>query len=145
MSDETTNTESTETANAETITAAAPAPKPLSRHTRRVYVEHKVYGTCITVGAMVYIAPAGTTFDKKVVYKLAFTQQDGVVRDANGSEWLCAGENGGCGPRCPAALKDKLGKVWHSMSFRERAELLKALAAPAAAPEIAAALNAAAE
>ena len=109
--------------------ATAPAAKTF---TRRVYVKHNVYGSCVTIGANVYLAPVGVVFDKKVTVKMQFSQVGDVVRDSEGREWLCGGENGGCGPRLPKALKDRYPN-WHSMSFRQRAEILKALA-PAPAP-----------
>ena len=117
---------------AEVVTAApatvtAPTPKPLQKFVRRVYGEHRIYGTCITLGARVYLAPEGAKFDKKSVTRLAFARDgEGNVFDSEGREWICGGENGGCGQRCPAALKDEFGKNWHSMSFRERTELIKA-------------------
>lgn len=110
--------------------AQAPASKVI---TRRVYAQHNVYGSCVTIGANVYLAPAGVVFDKKQVVKLQFTVTGDVVRDSEGREWLCGGENGGCGPRLPKALKDRYPN-WHSMSFHQRAEILKALVPAPAAP-----------
>lgn len=112
---------------------AAPAARPVIKVNRRIYAEHKVYGTCITLGAFVYCAPATASaarLTKKDAVKADFTVQgegyDAVVKDADDNLWYCMGENGGCGPRCPANLKDAYGKAWHSMSFADRKALLAA-------------------
>jgi hypothetical protein len=114
------------TITSETTTSVKPIV--INKVTRLIYVGHKVYGTCITLAAQVYVAPAGLPYDKKIVYREDFTVADGVVKDMCGREWLCVGENGGCGPRLPAHLKAQYGAAWHSMSFLARAELLKSLA-----------------
>lgn len=121
----------TETTTSETTTAR---PVPSQTLTRRVYVDHKVYGTCITIGACVFVPPTGSYkhFTKKDAPRLDFRvtgagENAEVVEIGLVSVWLYAGQNGGCGPRCPAQLKDTFGKDWHSMSFADRAELIKVL------------------
>lgn len=117
---------------------------PVIRVTRRIYSEHKVYGTCITLAASVYCAPPGAcTLTKKDAVKAEFTVQgageEAVVLDTNGKRWFYVGENGGCGPRCPESVRASLGKIWHGLSFAERKEILARLAAPKIAVEIPAA------
>lgn len=122
-----------------TQTPAPAAARPVIKVNRRIYAEHKVYGTCITLGAFVYCAPAASfaaRLTKKDAVKADFTVQgegyDAVVKDADDNLWYCMGENGGCGPRCPANLKDAYGKDWHSMSFADRKALLAAQPKPTA-------------
>jgi hypothetical protein len=122
---------SSECATETTTSNAAPAPVSVILE-RRIYTFHKTYGTCITVGARVFLAPAALQFEKKIVYRGKFRTIEGGVLDENGNVWVDGGENGGCGPRCPASLKDKYGKTWHSLLKSERAEILKLLATPAA-------------
>lgn len=112
--------------------APAPRPVPMQRINRRVYVDHKKFGTCITISATVYLCPAGTTFAAKTAPKCDFIVMDGRVFDANGAEWVSAGENPGCGPRCPSGLRDTYGKTWASFTHAERKEILKALVTPVA-------------
>ena len=77
---------------------------------RRVYVDHKQHGTCITYEARVYVAPTDLKFDKKQVIKLRFTvSSDGMI-GPDGRVWVCKGENPGCGPRLPKELRDRHGK-----------------------------------
>lgn len=114
--------------------------RPVIKVSRRIYAEHKVYGTCVTLGAFVYAAPVGAcTLTRKDAVKADFTVQgegyDAKVTDSNGIDWLCMGENGGCGPRCPAQLKATHGKGWHSMSFADRKALIASLTPPAAPAE----------
>ena len=119
---------------------AAPAPAkpvpPPQRVTRRVYGAHKVYNSCITVGAFVYLAPAAIAgnFDKKSAVRMEFlvegTGADAIVLDPDGNQWISAGENGGCGPRLsalPLASREEFKKIWHSMSFVERIAVIRQL------------------
>lgn len=113
------------------------APIPRTRVNRRVYVNHKLHGTCITLSAIVYCAPAGVTFPPKSAPKCDFTVvgsgEGALVIDSDGNEWVRLGENPGCGPRCPAALKATHGAIWMSLSHKARKDIIAALA-PAAAP-----------
>lgn len=118
------------------------APEP-QKIVRRIYAQHRTYGTCITVGAFVYIAPEGAAaakLDKRSNVKARFTVlgegADAVVRDEDGVQYIFAGENGGCGPRL-SALKNEskraaLKSVWHSLSFAQRITIIKENAVPAA-------------
>ena len=131
-----TASEDTSSASTEAAPPVAPAPAarpaPVQRINRRVYVDHKRHGTCITVGANVYLVPLGTVFAAKSAPKCDFLVSDGRVFDLDGGEWVLAGENPGCGPRCPVSLREQYGKVWINLTHAERREILKALAAPAA-------------
>jgi hypothetical protein len=145
MNEEITTTESTETTTTlvevAPVTAAKPAPLPV-RVTRRIYGAHKVYGTCITVGAFVYLAPlaVASAFDKKSNTRLEFlVEGDGaeaiVTEVATGDQWLCAGENGGCGPRLsalPAEFRTEFKSTWMNLSFAERIAIIRTLVTPAA-------------
>ena len=113
----------TEITNASETTTSAPVARVL----RRVYVDHKEHGTCVTYRAMVYLAPEGAAFEKKSTPHLSFTVVDGALIDEEGRVWLDGGENGGCGPRCPKALKEEYGKVWRSLPRARRAELVKSI------------------
>lgn len=144
MNEETITTESTETTTSEVAPAAAPVAKPALpvRITRRVYGAHKVYGTCITVGAYVYLAPPNVAplFDKKSNARLDFlvegTAGDAIVTEAaSGERWICAGENGGCGPRLsalPAEFRAEFKSTWMNLSFAERIAIIRTLVTPAA-------------
>lgn len=131
------NTESTNATENTAPVAPAAAPIPRSRVTRRVYVDHKRFGTCITLSAVVYCAPAGVTFAPKSAPKCDFTVigsgEAALVIDGEGNEWVRVGENPGCGPRCPAALKPAYGAIWMNLSHKARKDLLASLA-PTAAP-----------
>lgn len=118
----------------ENNTSSTPAPVT-STVTRRIYALHKVYGTCITLGAFVFAAPANAAaakLDKKSAVKGTFKVtgegEAAEVLDEDGVQWIGMGENGGCGPRCPKDLKEVYGKAWHAMSFAERKNLLAARA-----------------
>lgn len=124
MSTETITVESTETT---TVSAPEAAPKPPRRVERRVYVNHAKHGTCVSFAAMVYLAPAGLQFAAKSTPRLNFTVGDGALTDDEGRAWLAAGENPGCGPRCPGSLREKYGSVWQSLSHADRAEIIKSL------------------
>lgn len=106
----------------------AEAPKQLGMAERRIYTFHKVYGTCVTYDARVFLAPEGAVFEKKIVYRDTFKVFEGFLVDSQGRTWIDGGENGGCGPRCPASLKDLYGKQWHGMPRAAREALLKELA-----------------
>lgn len=141
--------QATEVAVPGTALTATPAAPVTVKLTRRVYGAHKVYGTCITVGAFVFI-PSVTTaakFDKKSAARLEFsvtgTGAEAMVLDPEGEQWICAGENGGCGPRLsalPVEARAAFKASWHSMPFAERIAVIRELvpakdAAPAAAAE----------
>ena len=130
------SSEQLEPVAAVTETSPAKPVLPPQRLTRRVYGAHKVYNTCITVGAFVYIAPASIagSFDKKSAVRMDFLVSgagaDAVVIDLEGNEWICAGENGGCGPRLsalPLASREQFKKTWHSLSFSERMSIIRQL------------------
>ena len=123
-------------ASTETAPAAEARPIPVQRINRRVYGAHKVYNTCITVGAFVYLAPPAIAgnYDKKSTARLDFVVSgvgaDAIVLDLDGNEWICAGENGGCGPRLsalPAEHREGFKKIWHSMSFSDRIAVIRRL------------------
>lgn len=140
METENTSTQATETTTTEQLLAriaeleaAAQKPEapaaaqvPIQRINRRVYAEHKLHGTCITLRARVYVAPKGVTFDKKSAVHCDFILDNGCVYDLAGNQWLEAGENPGCGARCPAALKATHGAAWKGYTHAERREIVKA-------------------
>lgn len=105
-------------------TATPAAPKAPTVVERRVYVNHKQHGTCISFKSKVYLAPEGVTFDPKSAPRLNFTVGEGVLTDAEGRAWLEAGENPGCGPRCPLAMRSAYGDIWNSLSHSDRRELI---------------------
>lgn len=119
MSESESNTQATET--------TTPAPKPPRKVERRVYVDHKPNGTCVSFKAAIYLCPAGITFTPKSAPRLTFTVGDGMLIDEGGGQWLEAGENPGCGPRCPVSLRAEYGKVWRGLSHSDRAAIIKAL------------------
>ena len=137
MTENTETTIANESTNAAEIAPAAAArPTPRIRVNRRVYVDHKLHGTCITLSAVVYVAPKANMFPAKSAPKVDFiveNGQDGTrVFDLEGNEWLHAGENPGCGPRCPVSMRAEYGKAWASFSHEERRQLIKLAMAPAA-------------
>lgn len=139
MTENTETTIANESTNAAEIAPVAPArPTPSIRVNRRVYVDHKLHGTCITLSAVVYVAPKANMFPAKSAPKVDFiveNGQDGVrVFDTDGNEWLAAGENPGCGPRCPVSMRETFGKAWVTLSHEQRRQLIKATMAPAAPP-----------
>jgi len=116
-----------------TAAAAAPAAAPARKIERRVYVDDKRYGHCVSFDAMVFICPTGLTFPPKSTPRLTFTVGEGQLIDEAGGIWLAFGENPGCGPRCPVSLREKYGKVWRGLSHADRLEIIKSLAPVAAA------------
>jgi hypothetical protein len=116
-----------EAALAELQAKPAPVQTGTQRVERKVYGEHKMFGTCITLGAVVYLAPASVHVSKKDQVRMNFTVEDGTVYDSEGREWVRQGENPGCGPRCPANLKATHGATWKGLTHAERREILKAL------------------
>lgn len=133
-----------ETVNTNTTVIASPtaAPAPVSELVvRRVYVEHRIYGSCITYEAMVFVpadAKLYTAYDKKSTPRIQFritgkAENAEVIDVANGASWICVGENGGCGPRCPLSLREQFKTTWHGLSRAERIEILKANAPKTAA------------
>ena len=92
---------------------------------RRIYVNHKMHGTCVTYEARVYVAPGGIEYPKNVVVKERFlVTKEGLI-DPQGRTWACKGENPGCGPRLPKELRDQHKTEFQAMTHAERKEFLK--------------------
>lgn len=91
---------------------------------RRIYVNHKTFGDCITYEARVWIPPSPLNLPKNVVIKWKFGVSKDAMVDPDGRVWVCIGENPGCGPRLPKELKDLHGKEFKNLTHAERKEFL---------------------
>jgi hypothetical protein len=108
-------------------TRASEENKISSYTERKIYVQHKLHGTCITYEAQVYVPCVEIPLDKKVSHKWKFGVTKTGLIDPNGNTWVKVGENPGCGPRLPKSLKETHGKEFFQMTHAERKEFLQKL------------------